>query len=162
MSTRTEPNRLGLDYEPSNVGREADALNVAQTALVLRGHLPPDGRWLAPARHAVALHAISGRLHRLDERACNEDLTCQRCEGTGELDESPAGLTKNCPACAGKGRTTGRTEARLEAAASEIAAYYGLRVYFQGDPRGCSLYLLTAPDQDATTYNRCHAVPRLG
>lgn len=58
----------GLGFEPSNVGTQADASNVADTAIRLwitgRERLP-----LATSRHAVALHVISGRLHRLDERA---------------------------------------------------------------------------------------------
>jgi len=152
-----------LDADVPRTGRAADAYEVACTAIMLRGHAPEGARWLAPARHAVTLHRISGHLHRLAERQCNEDLTCPTCNGEakcarcGEATCSDASSSfyghvhrhgptthkyKPCPTCAGSGSTTGRREARLQRDAQAIAEHYGLRAYFQGDPRGCSLYLM--------------------
>lgn len=164
-------NKLGLQWEPSNVGIQADALAVAVTTLVLSRANGSDPSHYGPSRHAVALHVISGKLHRIAERQCNEDLTCPKCGGAGQAPDpetyertgDPYGNT--CRACAGRGNTLGRRETALEKAAAAIATHYGLRAYFQGDPRGCSLYLLgneVKPGEEASNYNRGHAVVRLG
>lgn len=133
------------------------------------------------AREAVELHRISTRLHRFAERLCNEPLLiCRACDGTGSVitsvsdewdpatpypDEPPAQDT-NCPACAGRGNTLGRRETKNEARAQEIAKAYGLRCYFQTDPRGCALYLIPNEEpagEDSTTYSsRGVAVVHLG
>ena len=153
MSTR-EKTRRGLDADVPQTGIAADAYNVAATSSILKGHAPPADGWLAPARHAVALHRISGKLHRIAERECSEDLTCHVCGGDGEgpsenfTGEGRAAAQRlgvkggTCDTCAGTGSTLGKREARLREDAREIAAHYGLRVYFQTDPRGCSLYLI--------------------
>jgi hypothetical protein len=80
-------------------------------------------------------------LHRISENECNADLGCPACKGEGRVlhEESPA---RECRKCQGDGRTTGPRKARLRADAEEIAAHYGLRCYFQTDPRGCPLYLI--------------------
>jgi len=162
-----QPNRLGPDWDPSNVGPQADAHAVAWTALHLDDH--HQAHPMLPgqvSRHAVALHVISGRLHRLDERACGENLTCQKCGGDGdgpaESDPKTTGPRQLCPACWGSGLTIGRTVAHLEAAAQEIAALYGLRAYHQGDCRGCALYLCAPANANAAKYDQGHAVTRLG
>ena len=169
MTTKTA-NPYGLEFQPAQTGREADALAVAQTTLHLaRVVAGSDYLYLCPVgRHAVALHVISGKLHRLSERQCNENLACPACKGEGRIGERQ-GLcpathypARDCPSCAGTGLTTGRKLAKLEAGAREIAAHYGLAVYFQGDPRGCSLYIGEAKDMMDSTYNRGHAVVRLG
>lgn len=140
-----QKSKSGLDLDVPRSGRAADAYEVACTAVMLRDRAPErldaDGPTktdppLMSARHATALHVISGRLHRLAERQCNEDLTCAKCRGEGGSNMS------TCRACAGSGLTIGRTLARLERQATEIAAHYGCRAYFQGDPRGCALYLV--------------------
>jgi hypothetical protein len=144
--TISTPNRRkasALDADVPRTGRAADAYEVACTAATLaRGIYParPDAGIFAPARHAVTLHRISGHLHRLAERACNEDLTCPDCGGEGKA----GGQFKadDCRACAGHGTTVGRRLERLQADARQIAEHYGLQVYFQTDPRGCSLYLI--------------------
>lgn len=150
---RAQQGRSGLDLDAPRTGRGADAYEVACTAdfLQRRQDVEPsraiaasDGAY-APARHATALHLISGRLHRLAERQCNEDLTCKACGGEGyrRNGDGPRYVIGNeCRACAGEGLTTGRTLARLERQAREIAEHYGCRAYFQRDPRGCSLYLV--------------------
>jgi hypothetical protein len=126
----------GLDFDPSNVGMQADAYNVAWTALVLKRNARPDAGgepWnMVAARHAVALHVISGKLHRLDERRCSEPMDEARAE---------------------------RRDASLMADAQEIAAHYGMVAYHQGDCRGCALYL-TEPGE--TSYTNGRAVCRLG
>jgi hypothetical protein len=128
----------GLDFDPSNVGAQADAYNVAWTALKLYdGDGSEGGPLYAPARHAVAFHVISGKLHRLDERRCSEPM-----------DEAAAE----------------RRDASLMADAQEIAAHYGLTAYHQGDCRGCALYLVEPADLNsrARSYTDGHAVCRLG
>ena len=70
------------------------------------------------------LRKISNSLHSLDEKACNEGLS-----------------------------TRGETrEAALEKEAQEIAGVYGLIAYHQGDPRGCSLFLITKEIQANKQY----------
>ena len=64
--------------------------------------------------HLHELRKISKALHTQDENACNY------------------GLTK---------RQETRVE-NLEKRAADIAEWYGLKAYHQGDPRGCSLYLI--------------------
>jgi hypothetical protein len=153
-----------LDWPAPEIGHAADCYNVAATAVILRGNAPKGFRWLEPARHAVLLHQISGKLHRLAERQCNEDLTCRQCGGAGQYEDQRTGdaYGQTCRACAGKGVSTGKRETRLERAATEIARYYGLACYFQGDPRGCSLYIGKAEDMNGANYNQGHAVVRLG
>lgn len=102
------------------------------------------------AVNAMELHRIATRLHRYDERNCNEDLGCRVCDGNGTVDgkaiasnrQEIIAVKRPCKACAGKGHTLGRREAKNEARAVEIAASYNLRVYFQGDCRGCPIYLI--------------------
>ena len=156
----------GLGFDPSNVGAQADAYNVAQTALMLYDGAGSEGGPLfVPARHAVALHVISGRLHRMSERGYNEDLSCPACEGVGTVIPSDGSRISNrqtCQKCAGRGLTTGRREASLLADAQEIAAHYGLAAYHQGDCRGCALYLCDPKDANQASYDNGHAVCRLG
>jgi hypothetical protein len=143
MEGWTMARKNGLDFDPSNVGLQADAYNVAWTALKLAESDSPGGErfqsWHtgAPARHAVALHVISGKLHRLDERRCSEPM-----------DEAAAE----------------RREASLMADAQEIAAHYGMNAYHQGDCRGCALYLVEPAglENKARSYTDGHAVVRLG
>lgn len=130
-----------------------DARMIAATAALLafRGaRLEPAVPDRVARDSATELHRIATRLHRIAERQCNEDLTCRNCKGEGmEPTKSGKGYAtkKNgaairCKPCAGTGNTLGRTEKRLEARAVELAAAYRMRVYFQGDPRGCPLYLV--------------------
>jgi len=165
--------KAGLDWEPSNVGMQADAYNVAWTALKLDSKRGPDIRRAFPqgegpytsARLAVALHVISGKLHRLDERACNEDLGCPKCMGEGEVAPGNSGAPfQKCPRCEGTGSSLHRRVASLMADAQEIAAHYGLTAYHQGDCRGCALYLVEPADLNnrARSYTDGHAVCRLG
>jgi hypothetical protein len=160
----------GLDFDPSNVGAQADAYNVADTAtmlvaLVLAHRFGPVKEGWHPrsaSRHAIALHVISGKLHRQSERLCNEDLACPKCAGQGEYAPGQSGAPmQKCPNCKGRGNTLGAREANLLMDAQEIAVFYGLRAYHQTDPRGCSLYLLD-PKTDDNNYNSGHAVCRLG
>lgn len=141
--------RGGLDWNVPNDGKAADAYAVACTAAMLI-HKTQDFMDAAPnreaCRHATRLHVISGLLHRLNERSCNE--------GTNEM------ILRRC--------------ASLEDDALEIAEHYGLTCYFQGNPRGCSLYLIDPAivpiisDERAckawidANYTRGHAVVRLG
>lgn len=202
MTTTTKARKGGLDWTVPDSGRAADACQVALTTafLIHAGRkpmhhpgaavpIPARTSYNESARHAARLHVISGLLHRLDERACNEDLTCPKCGGEGHAatyrpDIHGPNDSRVCRACAGRGRTTGRREASLEADAREIASHYGLTCYFQGDPRGCSLYLIdpnmipadlkVRPEarqrdmDDArrdwidSNYTRGHAVSRLG
>lgn len=144
-----------LDRDVPHTGLAADAFSVAQTAIMLRSHAGPDVPHWQPARHAVTLHRISGWLHRISERQCSEDLTCHNCQGNGYIQRHfhskdhrkalPLLGEHNrvdCPRCGGRGDYLGRREARLEREATAIAEHYGLLAYFQGDPRGCSLYLI--------------------
>lgn len=71
--------------------------------------------------------AISRALRRIGERHCN-----------GYWDE------------AGEARDE-RAEARKLKRAAEIAEAHGLKVYHQGDPRGCALYLYRP--EDLVSYN---------
>ena len=146
----------------------ADARYVAQTVARLttaRGSLEQPS-FRDPVEDALTLHRIAGSLHRYDERACSEDNGCRVCQGQGDIMRADGGGRAECKACAGRGRTTGRREASLEAKAQRIAEAYGFRAYFQGDCRGCPLYLIPAslPEQyDASTYSSTgHAVVWLG
>lgn len=126
---------LGLEYVPPRNSKAESYQNVAWTCAELMKRSPEPMLPGRVSRHAVALHIISGKLHRLAEAQCNYGLKPRQ--------ES--------------------AERRLEKAASEIAAYYGMRAYHQGDPRGCSLYLIPAEhpeSEDASSYNRGHAVGR--
>lgn len=98
---------------------------------------------------AFELQKIARALHKLDERACNEDLTCRYCDGAGRVvlrPVAPIGAVPDdeddCRKCAGSGLSTGKREASLVAKARAIAAAYGFRLYVQGDPRGWPLYLI--------------------
>lgn len=140
-----------LEQHIPDRGAARDAYDVAALSALLvarvlahRFDKPPDG-WHRNdcARHAVRLAIVSGRLHRIAERECNEDLACPRCHGEGEYAPGNSGAPfQRCPKCAGDGRTTGRAKARARAEATAIAEHYGLRCYFQTDPRGCALYLI--------------------
>ena len=70
------------------------------------------------------LRKISNALHHLDEASCNGELT-KRQESR---------------------------EANLEKEAKEIASMYGLIAYHQGDPRGCSMYLITQEIKNTGQY----------
>lgn len=122
----------GLETGVPESGIGSDGYSVAATAVYLYQRKPNmDSHGLRECRHAVTLHRISGRLHRLDGEACNRELTA---------------------------REESRLR-RLEQGAEEIAAFYGLRAYHQGDPRGCALYL-TEPGM--SDYSRGLAIVRLG
>lgn len=130
--------------------------NAAQLAVVLARKA--DNMQERPDRsvsHDVSeLQRIARSLHRMDERACNEDLGCRKCDGRGFalLESGAAGAPiadparesdrMECKSCAGSGLTTGKREARLVAQATAIAEAYGFRLYQQGDPRGWPLYLI--------------------
>ncbi len=111
---------------------------------------PPDGAWRNTVDDAMTLHRIAGSLHRYDERVCSEDLGCRKCDGNGyttdaaseDVKHHPAVTRKACRACGGTGSTVGKRVASLEAKAAAIATAYGFRAYFQGDCRGCPLYLI--------------------
>jgi hypothetical protein len=60
------------------------------------------------------LRKISRSLHHLAEAACNYGLTPRQ----------------------------EKRQERLESNASALAVTLGLKAYFQGDPRGCALYLV--------------------
>jgi len=133
-----------------------DARELMNTAAVLERrrinlHVDATAPGSRSADDAGELHAIARRLHRYDERNCSEDLGCRKCNGNGIITEttnhgvtlpSPVPGGETCKACAGKGHTLGRREARAEERAREIAARYRMRAYFQGDCRGCPLYLI--------------------
>jgi len=149
MNTTIRKSKSGLEARIPDTGPARDAYDVACTAQFL-GRRPivtslPGGEehrdygrhlTLGPARHAVTLHRISGQLHRIAEHECNGDpgYDCPKCHGNGW----------GCQACEGTGDAPRMR--RLRAQAREIAAHYGLRAYFQGDPRGCSLYLIDEGD----------------
>lgn len=135
-TTRSKAGR-GLDANAPQKGAAADCYAVATTATMLYGRAMNYQRtgaaqqsspMFATARHAVTLHRISGQLHRLAEADCNgyhEETARERAE---------------------------RREARLRGEAQEVAGHYGLRCYFQTDPRGCALYLIApeiVPGEDA-------------
>lgn len=177
----------GLEARIPEKGRAADCYAVARTAQLLMEHAiaqtpKHEGRDYAPSRHACELHRISGALGGIAVRECNEDLTCERCGGAGQLPEGEDPYGKTCPQCAGDGRSLGKRKAKLRAAAEQIAEHYGFRCYFQTDPRGCALYLIDPADAPAearpmvgnaareratadwidANYSRGHAVVRLG
>jgi hypothetical protein len=94
------------------------ALSLARIATLLERRGSSQSR-LEPGRYnsandAADLAALARKLHRISERKCCEDV----------------------------GESLDAREARAEAKAREIAARYNLRTYFQGDPRGCPLYLI--------------------
>ena len=70
------------------------------------------------------LQKIATALHHIDEAACNGSLT-KRQESR---------------------------KVNLKKEAQEIASMYGLIAYHQGDPRGCSLYLITKEIQASNQY----------
>ncbi len=104
---------------------------------------------------AISLCVLSRSLSRIAERGCNEDRACPKCDGSGEV-VIPDGWA-SCLSCAGTGSMDGKRERRLEDKARTIAALYGLRCYFQGDPRGAALYLIPQdapnPERDASLYS---------
>lgn len=69
------------------------------------------------------LRKIAKSLHRLDENACNYGLT--KRQETREM--------------------------HLETQAKELAHQIDLYAYHQGDPRGCSLYLVEDPNDTEYT-----------
>lgn len=71
------------------------------------------------------LRKISKSLHTLNEKACSCDLT--------KRDET--------------------RESNLEIEAQKIADIYGLFAYYQGDPRGCSLWLITREIMESKQYS---------
>lgn len=186
----------GLDARVPETGRAADCYAVAETALTLSRRVtelaPGEGRatWNC-ARHACELHRISGALHRMAEHECNgtRSYSCRYCQGEGYAIEH-GNARRECKSCKGTGDSFILRMYRADAEA--IAAHYGLRCYFQPDPRGCALYLIDPamlPDrmteqlgdyvyqsdgihvpplavlQDrwiASNYNRGHAVVRIG
>lgn len=111
---------------------KADAREVARTTALLATKGREQGLARDPVEDALTLHRIAGSLHRYDERSCSEDLGCRECDGDGE----------GCRACGGYGTTIGKRVANLERKAQTLAAAYGFRAYFQGDCRGCPLYLI--------------------
>ena len=114
-----------------------------------------------PAPHAQELCMVSRSLSRIAERGCNEERGCKVCKGAGQVTcrtGAHGALTVlDCQACAGTGSVDGKRERRLEAKAQAIAVLYGLRCYFQGDPRGAALYLIPAdapnPERDDSLYS---------
>ena len=72
-----------------------------------------------------SLRKISRSLHKLSEHDCNYSLTDRQQKREDKLKEKASELAK------------------------EINP--NLRVYYQGDPRGCQIYLLT-PDIDDNNY----------
>jgi hypothetical protein len=176
MVLHAQRSKSGLDLEPPRSGRGADAYAVAQTAVMLRTRAVADPGtketpWpgLCAARHATALHMLSGRIHRIHERQCNEDLHCGHCSGEGYLQEGnavvPLPQHRPCYHCAGTGSTVGRTLARLERQALDIAEHYRCRLHV-ADGGLAGLYLIPCEAQDAakdeSNPNIGHAVARMG
>ena len=152
-------NKHGLEASAPQRGALRDCHEVAATATLLAARLlahrfsgePEDWHQQDAARHAAELHRVSGALHRIAERECNEGRACGLCGGEGRIhagqvkasERDPSKpLDYECHACAGHGTRDGRQLARLRSAAEEIAKRYGLVPYFQTDPRGCALYLI--------------------
>ena len=75
------------------------------------------------------LELIAKKVHRIDENTCNGDFLSEHSEKRAET------RLKN-----------------LLKTASELAERLGLAIYHQGDPRGCSLYLIEKGQED--NYNR--------
>ena len=82
------------------------------------------------------LRGISRKLHRIFERQCNGYSN----PFTGDYDDAAAMRDE-------------RREEKLKAKAGEIATGLGVKLYVQGDPRGCSLYLVPASltDEEASS-----------
>ena len=115
--------------------------------------MPPEGEYFRPEDDALELHSIATKLHRWAERECSEDLCCPDCKGDGQVWKNARnGLSHRiaCKRCDRTGSRLGKRTKLNEDRAVAIAARYGLRVYFQGDCRGCPLYLIpneeTRPD----------------
>lgn len=88
----------------------------ADVEMVVRLINRSDGR--LDVQDIEALIRASRALHRLNETRCNRNLT--------EQEE--------------------RRYGRLESKVKEIALANKVLVYFQGDPRGCALWVLTVSD----------------
>ena len=137
--------------------------NAAQLGVLLARRqpetMPAGGQW--PSHAVLALQKAARALHKMDERACCEDLTCEHCEGAGsrinKANGANNGRSEDCHYCAGTGQTTGKREARILERVRAICAPYRLRVYQQGDCRGWPLYLIPAESgpatEDASMYN---------
>lgn len=146
--------RLDKETRAPESGRYADAYDIASTALMLDiAARNEDGHDISRrsrneiARHAVTLHRISAALNRLDTKACNEDCHCRACDGEGNADvPGEPNAVATCGRCSGTGSRLGRQRNRLMDGARGIASLYGLAVFHQSDPRGCSLYL--GPDAE--------------
>lgn len=133
----------GLEARVPQKGAAADCFAVAQTAVMFcaRALKSAPAGWLPghAAHHAVTLHRISGQLRRMGERECDQ-----------RMDEAE----------------TARFDRRrdgLQAQAAQIAEHYGLRCYFQADPRGCALYLIdpdTMPDGETLRREGTYTYPR--
>ena len=117
---------------------------VARTAALLRDcRHGPELSFNQTARDAMELHRLAGTLHRISEMQCSVEMDAA----------TTARVNKR--------------EARAEARIRELATAYNCRAYFQGDPRGCPVYLIPAEagpeaDDHADYDRRGHAVPWLG
>lgn len=78
------------------------------------------------AYHMIELRSIAKKLHKLDEGDCN---------GRSEQGQKRADTISE----------------KLFKRAEEIAGWYGLQAYHQGDPRGCTLYLVNDECKDNYT-----------
>jgi hypothetical protein len=96
--------------------------------------------------HLIALDACE--LLRLSRRSdsvavalCNGTLPpCRACRGTGDTDAKP------CEKCDGDGTVWKARTRKIQDAAQEIVAPYGLTAKVGGDPRGHTLRLFPLPD----------------
>lgn len=119
--------------------RDAEDLIRQETRLVQLGISRED---------AAALRRISMTLRRWFEHECNGYI--QRDETTGQCyihygrDTAGPFLTA---------KTADRETGARKRLAAIMARYPGLVAYVQGDPRGCSLYVLTAADVSGQDIN---------
>ena len=83
-------------------------------------------------RKLSELRGISRKLRRIFERQCN---------GYNFYPDGPYSRDEDASRAATRDE---RREEKLKAKAGEIATGLGVKLYVQGDPRGCALYLVPA------------------
>lgn len=101
-----------------------------------------------PKATFARLCAIERKLHAWAEAECNGEIQWEDQECTIPRRFYP----DRWGAHTVKGPVIPNQEAKLLAEAEKLAAQCGARIYYQGDPRGCSLYIYRDSDLEGRSF----------